>query len=184
MTPAEQATLFDLARASIRARLAGDPPPSLPAPTPALSRAAGVFVTLRRSGALRGCIGRIQTERPLAESVRDLALAAAFQDRRFKPLSPEEYADLEVELSVLTPTEVLPPESLPGAVEVGTHGLIVRLHGRSGLLLPQVASERGWDPLTFLQQTSRKAGLPEDAWSVEGAVVEAFRCEIYEELSK
>jgi AmmeMemoRadiSam system protein A len=140
-----------------------------------------VFVTLRRAGALRGCIGRIQTARPLRESVRELAVAAAFEDNRFDPLRAEEYPELEVELSVLTPTEVLAPESLPGAVQVGTHGLIVRLHGRSGLLLPQVATERSWDALTFLQQTSRKAGLPEDAWSVEGAVVEAFRCEIYEE---
>lgn len=181
MTPTEQATLFGLARAAIQARLAGSPPPELPPSTPALARAAGVFVTLRLRGALRGCIGRIQTERPLTESVRDLAEAAAFGDRRFKPLGAEEYPELELELSVLTPTQVLSPESLPGAVQVGTHGLIVRLHGRSGLLLPQVAAERNWDALTFLQQTSLKAGLPEDAWSVEGAVVEAFRCEIYEE---
>lgn len=179
MTPDEQAALFALARASIRARLDEAAPPELPAPTPALDRRAGVFVTLRRGGALRGCIGRIQTERPLAESVRDLALAAAFGDRRFAPLEKEEYPDLEVELSVLTPPEPLARESLPDAVEVGTHGLIVSLHGRRGLLLPQVASERGWDALTFLQQTSRKAGLPEDAWSEPDAVVEAFRCDIH-----
>ena len=181
MNPSEQAALFGLARAAIQARLAAAAPPELPAATPALSRPAGVFVTLRCRGALRGCIGRIQTERPLSESVRDLAEAAAFGDRRFQPLEAQEYPELEVELSVLTPPEPLAPESLPGSVQVGTHGLIVRLHGRSGLLLPQVASERGWDALTFLQQTSRKAGLPADAWSAEGAVVEAFRCEIYEE---
>ncbi|MBL4845463.1 MAG: AmmeMemoRadiSam system protein A [Planctomycetes bacterium] len=179
--PEEQRLLFSLIRSAIQARLAGDPAPDLPPHGRELSRPAGAFVTLRLEGALQGCIGFVETERPLVESVRELAVRAAFHDGRFSPLLPEQFEGLEIEISVLTPPLPIPPSSLPGAVEVGRDGLIVRHRGRSGLLLPQVASERSWDPLTFLQQTSRKAGLPPEAWSEEGAVVEAFRCEVYQE---
>ena len=177
----ERDALFDLVRATLRARLEGTPSPELPTGGPALEQRAGAFVTLRKAGQLRGCIGFIRTDRPLAESVRTLAISAAFEDTRFSPVSAEELPQLEVELSILTPPEVVPPEELPDAVLVGRDGLIVRLHGRSGLLLPQVASERDWDALTFLEQTSRKAGLPADAWRSPDAKIEAFRCEVYEE---
>lgn len=183
MSPEEQRTLFALARAAIAARLANESPPDLPAETPTLTQAAGAFVTLKLRGELRGCIGRIQSSRPLVESVRDLAVAAGFQDHRFQPLQPDEFPELELEISVLTPPWEVPPGDLPDAIRVGTHGLIVRYQGRSGLLLPQVASERGWNPLTFLEQTSLKAGLHSEAWSAPGATVEAFACEVYQEPS-
>ena len=178
---AEQELLFGLARAAIQAGLAGDPLPELPAHGPALSRLAGAFVTLRCRGELQGCIGYIEPERPLIEAVRELAIRAAFHDRRFTPLRPNQLAGLELEISVLTPPAPIPASDLPAAVKVGRDGLIVRHEGRSGLLLPQVASERSWDALTFLQQTSLKAGLPPEAWREPGAVVEAFQCEVYHE---
>lgn len=178
---AEQEAAFALIRAAIAARLAGQAPPPLPPATPGLTRPAGAFVTLRVGGRLRGCIGYVRTSRPLAESLRDLAVQAAFEDRRFSPLTAGEVGEIELEVSVLTPPAPVDPGQLPDGVEVGRDGLIVRRGGRSGLLLPQVAVEQGWDAASFLAHTCRKAGLPSDAWCDPSAEVESFRCEVYEE---
>jgi len=176
LEPTHQTALFDLVRAAIAARLAGDPPPPLPAGPPEFSEPRGVFVTLRQpNGELRGCIGYTEPRLPLAEAVRELAVRAAFHDPRFPPLKAEEQEGLQLELSVLTPLEPADPER----IEVGVHGLQIRYAGRAGLLLPQVASSRGWDAETFLQHTCVKAGLPPEAWREPGAEVLWFRCEIY-----
>ena len=173
----ERAALFALARAALKAHLAGAAPPDLPPLTPELSRVAGVFVTLRRKGELRGCIGHPQAQLPLAEAVRELAVSAGFCDHRFKPLQAEELPELSVELSVLSPLAPGTPEE----VVVGQHGLLIRHRGRSGLLLPQVASERSWDPETFLRQTCRKAGLPDGSYLEPGCQLFLFSCEICHE---
>lgn len=172
----DQRLLFQLARGAIRARLEGAPPPPLPT-SAALEAERGVFVTLRRGGELRGCIGHSTPRAPLAAAVRELACAAAFEDRRFEPLAAHEQADLELELSVLTPLEPLAAAD----VAVGRHGLVIRHGGRSGLLLPQVASERGWTPVEFLMATCRKAGLPPDAWRAADCQILGFEAERYEE---
>jgi AmmeMemoRadiSam system protein A len=122
-----------------------------------LQEKRGVFVTLKKRGQLRGCIGYIQPFRPLEQAVREMALAAAFQDPRFSPLSRDELGEISVEISVLSPLKRI---ERPEEIEVGKHGLYIVLGNRSGLLLPQVATEYGWDALTFLEETCYKAGCP------------------------
>lgn len=176
LAPATIQTLFALARASIRAHLAGEPPPPLP-DDPLLAAPRGVFVTLRNGGRLRGCIGQASARRPLGEAVRELAVASAATDRRFTPVSREELPALDVELTVLDE----PSPADRARIEVGRHGLLVRRDGRTGLLLPQVAVEQGWDAATFLAATCRKAGLPLDAWQDPATEVLWFTGQAYED---
>jgi AmmeMemoRadiSam system protein A len=126
-----------------------------------LSEELGAFVTLKRGGRLRGCIGNIVGSGPLAATVERMAGAAAFEDPRFPPLTAGELADLEIEVSVMGPLTSCPD---PELIEVGRHGLYIRKSIHSGLLLPQVATEWGWDRETFLDQTCVKAGLPKGTW--------------------
>ena len=107
-----------------------------------------------------------------------MALAAAFQDHRFQPLRPEELADLELEISVLTPMRRLDQVS---EIEVGTHGLYIEQGYNRGLLLPQVATEYKWDRETFLQQTCRKAGLAPEAWKDPATRLFVFTADILSE---
>ncbi len=149
------------------------------APVPAaLSEPRGVFTTLYRKGdlhrELRGCVGYVAPVAPLYRAVAETARAAAFEDSRFLPVTHEEAPRLDVSLSVLSPLFPI----LPGAVEVGRHGLVISQGARRGLLLPQVPVEQGWDRETFLDQTCRKAGLPLEAWRKD-ATVEAFTAEVF-----
>jgi AmmeMemoRadiSam system protein A len=175
----ERAALLALAREALAAHLDGRSPPELDArtETPLLLAPGAAFVTLRTGGELRGCIGTTRFERPLREVVQELAVSAATADRRFDSIRADELGDVAIGISVLTPLE---PARLD-AIEIGRHGLVVRARGRSGLLLPQVASERGWDARTFLAETSRKAGLPPDAWSLPEAQVFWFTAERFSE---
>lgn len=162
----DKRSLKDLARLSIAGSLSGRGPASPPEPaSELLRRELGAFVTLKRGGQLRGCIGNIIGSGPVFRTVWNMARSAAFQDPRFRPLEAPELDDLELEISILGPIEPCPD---PGLVEVGRHGLIVRQEGRQGarqgLLLPQVPLEWGWDREQFLAQTCRKAGLPASAW--------------------
>lgn len=126
-----------------------------------LSRELGAFVTLKRHGRLRGCIGNIVGNGPLVATIERMAGAAAFEDPRFPPVTVQEIAELEVEISVMGPLAPCPD---PELIEVGRHGLYIRKSMHSGLLLPQVATEWGWDRETFLDQTCVKAGLPKGTW--------------------
>tara|TARA_A100001015_G_C14917416_1_gene682895 strand:- start:344 stop:868 length:525 start_codon:yes stop_codon:yes gene_type:complete len=121
----------------------------------------GVFVTLKINGNLRGCIGLIESSQPLYQTLYDIAKKAAFADPRFAPLSKSELAAITIELSVMSIPQKI---STIDQIEVGKHGLIIKKDDYSGLLLPQVAVQWGWDRNEFLAQTSRKAGLPKDAW--------------------
>lgn len=178
LTADDQRALFTLVRESIRAHLLGEPPPELPEGSEELGEVRGVFVTLRSDdGQLRGCIGHIVGQSPLAEAVRDLAVSAAFRDRRFPPLKMHELGSLEIELSVLSPLG----DADPAKIEIGKHGLMIRLRDSSGLLLPQVATDRNWDAVTFLENTCRKASLPKTAWKDPAAELFWFSCDIYEE---
>jgi AmmeMemoRadiSam system protein A len=167
-----------LARDAVAARLEGR---ALPASQsdPALARPAGVFVSLhhRRTGELRGCIGHVEAERPLAEVVPEMAVAAACVDTRFPAVTARELPDLVIEVSVLGPSRPIPPE----AVEPGRHGLIVSLGRRLGLLLPQVAAEQGWTREELLDGVCRKAGLPRGAWREPACRLEAFTAEVFGE---
>ena len=147
---------------------------SLFTPSPHLSEPRGAFTTLYCQRKLRGCVGYPTALLPLFRTVIETARAAAFDDPRFIPLTLAEVTDLAVSLSVLSPLKPISPE----AVEVGRHGLLVSDGPRRGLLLPQVPLEHGWDRITFLEQTCRKAGLPLDAWQT-GAAIEAFTAEVF-----
>jgi AmmeMemoRadiSam system protein A len=167
---AERRRLFEVARAAIAARAAGRSAVPHQA-SGVLGEKHGAFVTLRRcDGELRGCVGYVEPLYPLIETVGRAAIAAAFEDGRFAPVTAEELPSLRVEISVLGPVRPIQAES----VQPGVHGLIVRHAGRSGLLLPQVATEHGWDRQTFLEHTCRKAGLPSGAWRSPGAELLAF----------
>lgn len=175
LSDADKKLLLKIARESIEAHLLDKPVPTLGAVPPALCQARGAFVSLHRQGRLRGCIGYLEAVKPLGQTVREMAAAAAFHDPRFRPLGREELADLEVEISVLSPMQL--SHNLD-EIQVGTHGLYI-VQGRSrGLLLPQVATEYNWDRLTFLQQTCSKAGLAPDAWKEPGTKIYLFTAEI------
>lgn len=173
----EQRYLKELALLSITSRLSGAGPKTPPEPQSALLRMElGAFVTLKRQGSLRGCIGNIIGQGPLYATVWSMAQAAAFEDPRFQPLGPDELADLDIEISILGP--VLPCPD-PERVEVGRHGLIMRQGMRQGLLLPQVPVEWGWDRLQFLSQTCRKAGLPAQAWKDPSTQIYWFEAVVF-----
>ena len=125
-------------------------------------------------GSLRGCVGYVMAVFPLYRTVAETARAAAFEDTRFAPVSRGEAPELEVSLSILSPLREIGADH----VEVGRHGLLISQGGQRGLLLPQVPVEHGWDRVTFLEQTCRKAGLPKDAWA-NGARIEAFTAEVF-----
>ena len=172
----EKAFLHKLARGAIENRLIGSPMPTHDKETKKLTEKRGAFVTLKTRGQLRGCIGHIQASRALSQTVVDMAQAAAFEDPRFPPLSKQELKDLSIEISVLTPFRQIQDVK---EIMVGKHGLFIERGFNSGLLLPQVATEYGWDTLTFLEHTCLKAGLPKDAWKDKKAKIYVFSAEIF-----
>jgi AmmeMemoRadiSam system protein A len=177
-TVAERRTLLEVARAAVRAAAANRPPPALPDDVPAhLREPAGVFVSLHDARrALRGCVGTVLPDGPLGESVARMAVAAATRDPRFSPLTVEELPGLRVEVSVLSPMWRAAAEEIDPAV----HGVCVRLGRRHGVLLPQVAADRGWDRETLLAHVCEKAGLASSAWRDSAAMLFAFTVESVE----
>lgn len=177
LTDGEKTYLKDLVAWSIERRLAGESAGRPPAPpTEKLAEELGAFVTLKLDGRLRGCIGHVIGDKPLYKTVADMAQQAAFGDPRFPSLTAEERPRLETEISILSPLTPCPD---PALVEPGRHGLLVRQGPHSGLLLPQVATEWGWDRETFLAQTCHKAGLPPDAWRDEATQLFWFEAEVF-----
>jgi len=174
----ERTLLLRLAHDSILSALEKRSIPLDP-PTPHLAEPRGAFTSLYLHGQLRGCVGYALPVSSVYRAVAETAQAAAFEDIRFSPVTLEEAQHLQVELSILSP-----PRAVAAAeVEPGRHGLLISMHGRRGLLLPQVSAEHGWDRVTFLEQTCRKAGLPFDAWQ-KGAVIEAFTAEVFGEKTR
>jgi len=173
---AARAKLREVAATAVRAAAHGEKP-SIPSDDmPALDAPCGAFVTLKIAGRLRGCIGTIHARNPARETVSEMAESAARRDPRFSPLGPDEVDDVSIEISLLTPLERIDD---PAAVEVGRHGLYV-VQGRwTGLLLPQVPGEYGWDREEFLAKTCTKAGLPEDAWRDPDTEIYRFEAEIF-----
>lgn len=176
LTDDDKATLLRIARESVASEVGG-----LPASSSASARelpgASGVFVTLKRRGELRGCIGTLECRAGLAQEVARTARESATQDPRFPPVSTQEIPELTVEISVLSPLEAINPND-DDAIVVGKHGLVVEQGPRRGLLLPQVATEWGWTAEQFLRQTCRKAGLSEDA-PQQGARVFRFEADVF-----
>jgi AmmeMemoRadiSam system protein A len=170
--------LLETAREAIAARLAGRPPRFPQSSSAVLAMPCGAFVTLKTGEELRGCIGHITACRPLLETVKETAVSSAFDDPRFPPLAPDEWPRVRIEISVLSPFELVRDIHL---IVVGTHGVMVRSGHRSGLLLPQVATEQGWDREAFLAHACRKAGLPVDAWRSAETRIESFTATIFQE---
>jgi AmmeMemoRadiSam system protein B/AmmeMemoRadiSam system protein A len=133
------------------------------------------FVTINRNHMLRGCIGNIQPVMPLYQSVVRNAVSACSRDRRFTPMTRQELKDMDVEVTILSPLE---PLADMNDIKVGTHGLFIVKGDTSGILLPQVAVEYGWDARTFLEQVSVKAGLPKDAWKDKDAKLYIYTADI------
>lgn len=171
--------LLSLARRALEAYFRGDPPPRLGSDrAEAFGEARALFVTIRRRGQLRGCIGTLSPEGDLTRMVPRFALRAAFEDPRFPPLTADELLECDIEISVLTPPA---PVEKPEMIEIGRDGLIIEARGQSGLLLPQVATEWGFDRERFLTEVCRKAGLPAGAWREPGARLWAFQAEVFGE---
>ncbi len=173
----DRQTLLDLARRSLAAAVSGDDPAQAGAVTGALAERRGCFVTLTNGGRLRGCIGTFQPQRPLAETIVEMAAASA-GDPRFvsDPITPGEVPRLTVTVSVLSE---LGPIDDPLNIELGVHGIYVTAHGGlAGCFLPEVATETGWSKAEFLSQCcAGKAGLGRDAWRDGTAAVQVFTSE-------
>ena len=152
---------------------------------PNFGEKAGVFVTLHEDGDLRGCIGYPEPVMELGRAIVDSAINAGANDPRFPRVRTEELPHIEIEVTVLTPPRLYDVRNrdLPGVVKIGEHGLIVRRGMWSGLLLPQVATEWGFDPTDFLCQTCIKAGLPPDSWIDEETEVLFFQGQVFAEVA-
>jgi AmmeMemoRadiSam system protein A len=168
---AQQRRLLSLARQTIEQHVRNGKPPELEETDPDLLRPAAAFVTLKRRGALRGCIGSLTPEAPLWETVREMAISAASRDRRFPPVAPAELGEIEIEISVLSPLRKV---ASPDEIEIPGHGVVVSANGRHGVYLPQVAQETGWSRDELLGHLCRdKARLPTEAWK-HGAKLSVF----------
>lgn len=171
----EREQLKKLARESIEGILFGKD--AVPVEfTDNLKEKCGAFVTIKNRGSLRGCIGYIRGYLPLHETVKDMAVQAAFHDPRFSPVSKDEWTDIDIEISVLTPMKKI--EDI-NEIEVGIHGIYIEKGMHSGLLLPQVATEQKWDRTAFIEYTCFKAGLPKDAWKSKDIDIFIFSAEVF-----
>lgn len=176
LTEADQQTLLRIARRALDEqirKIAAARPDDVPR---SLDRPGGAFVTLHLWGELRGCIGRVETSAPVYQTVYECAVSAALHDPRFQPATAEEVPALSIEISTLSPLD----DAAPKDIQVGVHGIMVSLGTKRGLLLPQVATERNWDPMRFLEQTCIKAGLAADAWQC-GARIQVFTAQVFSE---
>ena len=173
---ADRQLLLALARGALESRVTGRTIPA-PGSSDVLARLAGAFVSLHKRGQLRGCIGHVEADEPLARVIARCAVAAGSSDPRFTPVAPDELRHIHIELSILGPLETI--TSLAD-LEIGRHGLVVEMGWNRGLLLPQVATEWKWDRETFAAETCRKAGLPPDGWT-KGAALWRFEAEVFGE---
>lgn len=181
LTGPEMQLLLKTARKAIERELAGLPF-SIPRVTNTnLLEYRGAFVTIHKHGRLRGCIGTFSADRPLYEVVGDMAISAAFKDLRFRPLSPSEFEEIDLEISALTP---LMPVVDINKIETGIHGIYIVQGPFHGVLLPQVATKNRWDRLDFLDQTCIKAGLAPGCWKDPKTQVNIFSAEIFSEKSE
>jgi AmmeMemoRadiSam system protein A len=143
-----------------------------------LTEPAGAFVTLRINRELRGCIGYIESSDPLSSIIDEVAEKAAFDDPRFPPLTPDEFRQMDIEISVLSPMKRI--TSIEEII-VGTHGLLLEQGWHRGVLLPQVATEYGWGREEFLDNLARKAGVARGAWREENTRLSVFSAAVFGE---
>jgi AmmeMemoRadiSam system protein A len=177
LSPRQQESLLSLARSAIAEHLGGAPAADGSPVDPDLQRKSGAFVTLKLNGELRGCIGHMKADQPLDQAVREMALAAAFSDPRFPPLTLEELDKARLEISVLSPVRRITDTR---QIRVGTDGLMIYQGGAQGVLLPQVPLEQGWDLDQYLQNLCSKAGLMPGCWN-RGSALYTFTAEVFGE---
>ncbi len=170
--------LLTLARSTLESYFASGKIPDSQPDRPELRQPAGAFVSLHRAEDLRGCIGLIEPEGPLYRTVARCAVSAAVEDFRFDPVTAEELPEINIEISVLSALRIAENIS---EIKVGKHGLYMVRGHRRGLLLPQVATDYGWDRETFLTQTCHKAGLGGDAWRDPATTIYIFEAQVFSE---
>jgi AmmeMemoRadiSam system protein A len=168
LTKKERKELLKIARETIAGYVTNGKVPVVVSASPGLNLHSGCFVTVKQKGELRGCIGNFVSDQPLYLLVQEMAISAATRDPRFYPMKAHDLADFTLDISVLSPLE---KAASVEEIRVGIHGIYIVKGSSRGVLLPQVATEYGWNRDQFLQHTCIKAGLPEDAWQGE--------CDIY-----
>lgn len=177
LTSEERKLLLEIARDSIFSFiLQGEIPPRT-ITDPKLQKRLGCFVSIKKNGALRGCIGNFTSDKPLWQMIQEMAVSAATRDPRFYPMKKEDLTDFSLEISILSPLQRI---SSIEEIVVGIHGLYIEKNFSRGVLLPQVAVELGWNREVFLDQTCIKAGLKKDSWQ-EGADIYIFSAEVFGE---
>ena len=164
LTRKEQKELLKIARETIVGHVTNRKIPAVVTTSPGLNLHSGCFVTVKQKEELRGCIGNFVSDQPLYQLVQDMAVSAATRDPRFYPMKTHDLADFAVDISVLSPLEMIASVE---EIRVGIHGIYIVKGSYRGVLLPQVATEYGWSRDQFLQHTCIKAGLPGDAWQGE-----------------
>jgi AmmeMemoRadiSam system protein B/AmmeMemoRadiSam system protein A len=172
----EKKTLHQIAKTVIENKAKGKAVPDFKVESPTLKENRGAFVTIHKRGQLRGCIGYIEGQGPLHKTIERMAEAAAFKDPRFTPVKENELPELELEISVLTPLKRITDVN---EIQVGKHGIYIVKGMWAGLLLPQVATEYGWDRQTFLEHTCQKANLPSNAWKEKDTEIYIFSADIF-----
>ena len=174
----EKKTLIEIIKSTIQSKLDGRATPDFELGSEILKEKRGAFVTLKKDGCLRGCIGYIEAKKPLYKTIEEMAIASAFNDPRFPPLRRDELKYLTLEISVLSPLKVIHDIQ---EIDVGVHGIYIVKKHCSGLLLPQVATEYKWDRLTFLEETCCKAGLSPNAWKEKETKTYIFSADVFGE---
>jgi len=174
---ADKKRMLGLARETIRRYLDTGSVPLARGFSPAMDRPQGVFVTLRKRGALRGCIGQMMPDRPLRVLVGSMALAAALEDPRFDKVGSDELKDVEIEISILTPFKEV---AGPNAVVVGRDGVLLQKDHRTAVFLPQVATEERWTRGEMLDNLCLKGGLASGCWRA-GAKLSTFQADVFKE---
>jgi hypothetical protein len=176
LTEQDKKTLHSIAKTVIENKAMGKAVPEFKIESAILKENRGAFVTIQKKGQLRGCIGFIKGYEPLHKTVEKMAAEAAFRDPRFPPVKEKELPELDIEISVLTPLRKITDVN---EIEVGKHGIYIIKGGWSGLLLPQVATEYGWNRQAFLEHTCQKAGLPPHAWKEKDTEIYIFSADIF-----
>jgi AmmeMemoRadiSam system protein B/AmmeMemoRadiSam system protein A len=175
----DKETLMHIARTTIEHKVKGKEPPEFEVDSPILKEKRGAFVTIHKHGRLRGCIGYIEAIKPLYITIQEMAEAAALNDPRFPPVSSEELPLLDLEISVLTPLRRIKDVN---EIQIGKHGIVLKKGYHQGVFLPQVATEQGWDRITFLNEICFKAGIHDkNCWKAKDAEIYIFSAEVFEE---
>lgn len=178
-SPKEQEELLGIARATVESYVRTGKAPAFAPASAALKQPLGTFVTLKKNGQLRGCIGRFDASGPLYKTVQQMAVSAATQDPRFTPVRAGELPQMEYEISVLSPLRKVPNAD---AIVLGKHGVTISKGFHYGVFLPQVATETGWSKEEFLSELcSQKAGLPRDCWEDPKTTLQIFTANVFSE---